>query len=225
MTDTDRHSIADQAAVITDADELARREVANGIRQFQSAVEIVRQHVQDAERPFRLRPSHILSLNYEALRDIHMSAGQWRNTPVRISKSKHQPPDHVHVASEIEAMCDYVNDHWSDATAVHLCAFVLWRLNWIHPFADGNGRTSRTVAYLVLNLKLNSILPGSPTIPEQIAEHKEPYYNALEKADQVWASERLVDVGDMEKIVETTLARQLLSAARNASGENGVGET
>jgi Fic family protein len=219
MADGDRHSIADQVELITDPDRLARQEVENGLRQYRVAVEMMRSHVQDVERQFRLRPSHLLRLNYEALAGIDRQAGVFRNAPVRISKSKHTPPNHVAVPGEVEALCDYVNDNWNAATPVHLCAYVLWRLNWIHPFVDGNGRTSRTAAYLVLNLMLNCILPGSPTIPEQISTFKGPYYSALESADDAWASKHEVDVGAMERIVEETLAKQLLSAARDASGE------
>jgi len=51
----DRHSIAEAAALLTDADEIARREAENGIRQFNLALEIIRSHVKDPERPFRLR--------------------------------------------------------------------------------------------------------------------------------------------------------------------------
>ena len=30
------------------------------------------------------------------------------------------------------------NDNWDDSTPVHLASYVMWRLNWIHPFTDGN---------------------------------------------------------------------------------------
>ena len=143
----DRHSIAETAAVLTDADEIARREAENGIRQFNLALEIVRAHVKDAERPFRLRSSVILRLHKAALDGLHPLAGTWRNTPVKIGGGGHQPPDEAFVSEEVELMCDYVNDHRNDMSAVHLCAYVLWKLNWIHPFSDGNGRTARAVLY------------------------------------------------------------------------------
>jgi Fic family protein len=116
-------------------------------------------------------------------------------------------------------MCDYVNDHWNDMSGVHLCAYVLWKLNWIHPFSDGNGRTARAVAYVVLSAKLDSLLPGSPTIPEQIAGDKNPYYEALESADDALKQGR-IDVNALEKMLEGMLAKQLLSAAKEASGES-----
>jgi Fic family protein len=101
---------------------------------------------------------------------------------------------------------------------VHLAAYVLWKLNWIHPFADGNGRTARAIAYVVLSIKLDSVLPGAPTIPEQIAGNKKPYYDALEAADKHLAGGE-ADVGDLEKMLDAMLSTQLLSAAREASGE------
>ena len=220
----DRHSIAETAAVLTDADEIARREAENGIRQFNLALEIIRTHVKDADRPFRLRSSIILRLHKAALDGLHQLAGTWRNTPVKIGGSGHQPPDEAFVSEEVELMCDYVNDHWNDRSAVHLCAYVLWKLNWIHPFSDGNGRTARAVAYVVLSIKLDSLLPGAPTIPEQIAGDKTPYYTALESADLGLKSGQ-IDVSNLEKMLEGMLAKQLLNAAKEASGgTNASGE-
>ncbi len=119
-------------------------------------------------------------------------------------------------------MCGYVNDHWNNMSAVHLCAYVLWKLNWIHPFSDGNGRTARAIAYVVLSIKLDSLLPGAPTIPEQIAVDKAPYYTALEAADFVLKSGQ-IDVSKLENMLEGMLAKQLLNAAKEASGETGGG--
>jgi Fic family protein len=220
VSDGDRHSVAEIQAIITDPDELARREVENGIRQFNVAMQLVKTHVNDVERPFKLRSSHVLMLNHEALRGIHPQAGTYRNTKVQISKSRHQPPEHYFVAEEVEAMCGYVNSHLTaeDASPLHLAAYLLWKLNWIHPFADGNGRSSRVVSYVVLSIRLNSVLPGVPTIPDQIAGNKQPYYEALEKADDAWAATGAVDVSEMEKIVDAALAQQLVSAVNEAAG-------
>lgn len=216
MAKDDRHSVAEQAELIGDPAEKARREAENGIRQFNVAIEIIRQHVKDSERPFKLRSSMILQLQREALAGIHPLAGTFRNTSVRISKSQHQPPDAIFVAEEVEALCSYVNQNWHK-DAIHLAAYVLWRLNWIHPFADGNGRTARTVSYVVLCIKMDSILPGSPTIPDQIAENKKPYYDALEEGDAAWKQFEKVDLTKMEEMIKTMLINQLYNAATSAS--------
>jgi Fic family protein len=214
----DRHTVAETASLLKDPDEIARREAENGIRQFELALDIIRQSVKDHERPFKLRSSTILNLHRAALDGLHALAGTWRNTTVKIEGSIHQPPEAPFVSEEIEHLCEYVNDHWSNANAVHLAAYVLWKLNWIHPFADGNGRTARAVAYVVLSIKLDSLLPGAPTIPEQIAGNKKPYYDALEIADKHLADGK-VDVSELEKMLIAMLSTQLLSAAKEAAGE------
>lgn len=216
MTD-DRHSVAETAALLKDPNEIALREAENGIRQFDLAVEMIRSFVKDKERPFRLRANLILQLHQAALDGIHPLAGTWRNTKVSIGKSKHVPPEAAFVSDEIQDMCEYVNSNWA-MNADHLGAYVLWKLNWIHPFADGNGRTARTVSYVVMSAKLDSLLPGAPTIPEQISANKAPYYAALEKADENY-KEGKIDVSELEDMLNSMLAKQLLSAAKQASGE------
>ncbi len=148
-----------------------------------------------------------------------MYAGNWRPGPVAISGSDHKPADAFMVAQQVEDLCDYVNENWDTKTAIHLAAYVLWRLNWIHPFTDGNGRTSRVVSYLVLSVKLNSRLPGTKTIPDQIASNKRPYYGTLEAADAAWRDGERVDVSAVEKLIAETLASQLLTVIENATGE------
>jgi hypothetical protein len=61
-------------------------------------------------------------------------------------------------------------------------------------------------------LILDSLLPGTPTIPEQIAMNKEPYYKALEEADKAWAQDK-VDVSALEELLGDMLAQQLVNAA------------
>lgn len=108
-------------------------------------------------------------------------------------------------------MCDWVNSHWDERTALEISAYVMWRLNWIHPFDDGNGRTSRAVAYLVLCAKVKSRLPGRVTIPELIAQNKEPYYNALEQIDRSCEGD-VLDLTPMTSLLEGYLAEQLMNA-------------
>ena len=82
---------------------------------------------------------------------------------------------------------------------------------------DGNGRTSRTLSYIILCLKLGYILPGSPTIPQQIEEDKTHYIEALEKADSAFL-EGEIDVSEMEQMIKAMLARQLIGIINAAEG-------
>ena len=91
----------------------------------------------------------------------------------------------------------------------------MWRLNWIHPFADGNGRTSRAVSYLVLCVRLGERLPGANAIPDQIEKDRVPYFDALEAADNAERQGK-VDVSKMEQLIEAMLAKQLLAVIDRA---------
>jgi Fic family protein len=122
------------------------------------------------------------------------------------------------VPGEIEEMCDYINEKWAGNSPLHLAAYALWKLNWIHPFTDGNGRTARALSYLLLCARLGYRLPGKSTIPEQIAADKTPYYKALEAADKEWADKK-VDLSFLEKLLADLLANQLVSVHDEATGE------
>jgi Fic family protein len=220
MSDNNRHSVAESPSLITDEDEKARREAENGLRQFDLTVQMILSWVESADRTFRLRPSAIQQLQRAALDGLSSFAGNWRPGKVEIRGSKHQPADAFMVAEQVEELCDYVNEHWSSETAIHLASYVLWRLNWIHPFDDGNGRTSRAVSYLVLCTKLGYLLPGTNTIPDQIAADRPSYYDALELADEPWEQDQKVDVSALEQLLSNMLAKQLLSVMKDATGQD-----
>lgn len=110
----DRHSSADPIELITDPEEKARREAENGIRQFNAALTVIRTHISNPDKAFRLNQALIVSLHREALDGIHPLAGTYRNSPVSISNNGHFPPPHVEVPDLVAEMCDYVNRHWDE---------------------------------------------------------------------------------------------------------------
>ena len=147
-------------------------------------------------------------------------AGRWRDVGMAIGSSRHVPPPPIEVPRYIDELCDYVNERWRDRSALHLAAYVMWRLNWIHPFVDGNGRTTRALSYYVLCSKLGFHIPGVTTVPELVAENKAPYYKALEAADR--ASETGdIDVSQMERLLGDLLAKQMVEALERASSPYG----
>jgi Fic family protein len=207
-SDKDRHSRADIPDLIADPTEKAEKESLNALRQVDAVVQAIETGL-DPERKFRLRPSLILHLHRIVLNGIDAFAGNWRPGNVEIGKSLHQPPGAHLVPELVEEMCDYVNDNWESMTAVELAAYMLWRLNWIHPFTDGNGRTARAISYVVLCVRLGTQLPGRRTIPEQISENKAPYYRALEAADEADREGR-TDVSVLAAYLHDLLGQQLL---------------
>ena len=141
-----RHSKALDADLIPDPEERARAEVRNGLRQFDLGMDIVDDALAKGSA-YRLRPSAVLALHRVALQGISSYAGNYRPAGIEIQHSKHVPPGAHLVPELIEDMCDYTNENWTASTPNHLAAYLMWRLNWIHPFVDGNGRTSRVTSY------------------------------------------------------------------------------
>lgn len=219
-----RHSKALDANLITDETERAKAEARNGLRQFGRAMEMLDYWLATPDRPFRLRVSTILDLHRVALEGISAFAGNFRPAGVKIEGSRHEPVGAHLVPENIEEMCDYVNENFAAKSAIHLAAYIMWRLNWIHPFADGNGRTSRTLSYFVMCVRLRERLPGSRTIPEQIVRNRAPYFDALDAADAA-AREGRIDVSKMEGLLESLLAAQLWSVIERAAGSQSVHET
>lgn len=214
---TDRHSKAAGKELVTDPAERAKLEALNGLKQFDFVIEKITEFARPGSQ-FKLRPSLIAAVQAEALGGLSASAGQWRNVSIHIEGSGHKPPSHRYVASLIEDMCDYVNDNWTIKTPIHLASYIMWRLNWIHPFEDGNGRTSRAVSYLALSVKLGYVLPGTKTIPDQISLSKNSYYEALERADAACEKGQM-DVSALETLISSALAAQLADIHLKAKGE------
>ena len=89
-----------------------------------------------------------------------------------------------------------------------MAAFMLWRLNWVHPFIEGNGRTARAACYYLLCLKAGALLPGRKIVPERIRENRAPYYAALQAADRQWEEGQL-DCWELANYLEGLLIAQL----------------
>jgi Fic family protein len=213
-----RHSVADQPSLIFDPNARAEAEARNGLKQFDLGLRIVEDALSKGDN-FRWRPSAIQALHREALSGISEFAGNWRPAGVGIEGSSHDPVGAHLVPEHIEELCDYLNDHKKDRAPIHLAAYAMWRLNWIHPFSDGNGRTSRIFSYAVLCVSLGFALRGSNTIPDQIVANRKPYFDALENADRA-CKEGRVDVTEMETLLRGLLAVQLTTVFEQATGEN-----
>lgn len=217
-----RDSRALEPQLITDPQAKAMAEARNGFRQYDAAICAVQAALDRGS--FKLRPSLILGLQREALAGISSYAGNYRPGGVAIEGSEHEPVGAHLVPELVEEMCDYVNENWEGSTPIHLAAYLMWRLNWIHPFADGNGRTARIVSYVVLSIRAGAILPGTPTIPDQIVDNRNPYFEALDAADAAFRDGR-IDVSKMEELLGSLLANQLAKFYQSAGGRLPTAET
>ena len=165
--------------------------------------------IRRSDARLRLTRRKILRLHRFAIQDIYTCAGRFRDWPVVIKGSKHRPPDHRYVRGLVAEMCATANRQ-TDWFPTKTAAFLLWRLNWIHAFGGGNGRTSRAVAYYALCVRLGLRLPGKLTIAERIDLDPRRYQEALVDADEAWSMD-IIDVNRMQSLVEDLLERQLAS--------------
>ena len=94
-----------------------------------------------------------------------------------ISGAKHVPPQPYKVPQLMEELINWYNENKDSLHPITLSAEMHERLVTIHPFIDGNGRTSRLLMNLIL------LRRGYPiAILKGDAESRLNYYNALEIA-------------------------------------------
>jgi len=105
------------------------------------------------------------------------NAGVYRKVPVLISGSTHTPPQPYLLQKLMEDYFQFYEENSKSMHPVILAAEMHERLVTIHPFIDGNGRTSRLVMNLIL------LQHGYPIANIRgDSESRLKYYNALERS-------------------------------------------
>ena len=119
-------------------------------------------------------------LDENIVKDIHsilmeniLVGGVYRNVEVRITGAKHKPPAPSEMYYQIKEFFSNINSK-SDLNPIELAAWTHAEFVKIHPFIDGNGRTSR----LIMNYQLmkNEFLPVSINTEDRLE-----YFNLLEE--------------------------------------------
>jgi Fic family protein len=147
------------------------------------------------------------ALNSAAVANIAQFGGRFRRQPIYVGR--HIPPHFDHVSELMDEFISVVHENWTIMTHPTLLpAYALWRLNWVHPFIEGNGRTARAACYYLICLRNGGLLPGKKIVPERIRENRPPYYAALRAADQHWAAGHF-DVDELADYLAQLLADQL----------------
>jgi Fic family protein/DNA-binding XRE family transcriptional regulator len=120
----------------------------------------------------------VLSIHNLILRGIHPEdAGRYRKVQVMIQGSSHMPPQPFLVSKEMEDFFIWYETNKNSLHPIVLAAEIHERIVTIHPFIDGNGRTSRLVMNLIL-LQHGYIIANI----KGDYESRMQYYQALETA-------------------------------------------
>lgn len=118
----------------------------------------------------------IKSLHQLVLKNIdNDNAGKYRAVNVLISGAEHTPPDAVQVLEQMRQFIEWANNDAPQLHPIEAAARIHGELVKIHPFTDGNGRTSRLLMNLVL---MQAGFPATIITVEQRLE----YYNVLDQA-------------------------------------------
>jgi Fic family protein len=138
---------------------------------------------------------HLLEAHGLLMAGLIDAPGRFRNGGVGIYRGDQL----AHMAPPAARVPDLVNDllAWLATTAWHpllVSCVAHYELEFIHPFADGNGRLGRLWQTLILS-RWNPLLAWLP-IEEVIRSRQQGYYESLGQADQL---------GDLEPFVSYQL--------------------
>ena len=130
------------------------------------------------EKKTVINEREVLSIHNLILRGIHPEdAGRYRKVQVMIKGSTYMPPQPYMVAKDMEDFFIWYETHKNSLHPVVLAAEMHERLVTIHPFIDGNGRTSRLIMNLIL-LQHGYVIANI----KGDYENRMQYYQSLETA-------------------------------------------
>ena len=136
-------------------------------------------------------------------------AGRYRTVPVVILGSKHTPPQPFLVPKLMEDLLLFYGNEKHALHPVQLAAEMHLRLVTIHPYVDGNGRTSRLLMNLIL------LQHGYP-IANISSEQRNDYFHALE------AAHLSGDASEFHRLVARTEKAALFRYLHMVSGNIGT---
>jgi Fic family protein len=104
-------------------------------------------------------------------------AGHYRNANVMITGAVHLPPPAVKVPRLMMEFMEWYYKHKSKLSIVELAGWVHYKMVYIHPFIDGNGRAARLLMNLILMRR-----GYPPAVILNVDRRK--YYRVLKEADR-----------------------------------------
>jgi Fic family protein len=120
----------------------------------------------------------ILEIHKIILKNINETeAGHYRKENVMILGAVHLPPSAIKIPKLMAEFFEWYYAHKKNMPIVELAAWVHYKLVYIHPFIDGNGRTARLLMNLIL------LQHGYPPAVILNIDRKK-YYRVLKEADR-----------------------------------------
>jgi fido (protein-threonine AMPylation protein) len=183
LTLQETHLVINEGLTIGGKSLREHLEVVNHSEAIEFISEIVRDKIELTERILK-------QIHYLILKGIDReNAGLYRSIGVRISGSSHFPPEPFILARMMEEVFEFYQKNKNLLHPIILAAEMHEQIVSIHPFIDGNGRTTRLIMNLILlqngfpiaNIKgdLNSRLEYYKTLENAPNDHKASFYELV----------------------------------------------
>jgi len=127
---------------------------------------------------------------------------------VKITNTDHVPPPFEEVEAHLAEFLLRLHELYDEPDPLAAATYALWRLNWIHPFAQGNGRTSRALCSFLVAQKFNLWFPGKPLV-ELIRDNRAEYCALLRAADKTNAAVDMAGLSDMRAFLNRLVTQQV----------------
>ena len=160
--------------------------------------------------------------------------GIYRNHDISISNSIHKPPASFQIDGYMDELFQFVSYNHSSKYDLLKTAIAHHRFVWVHPFANGNGRTVRLFTYAMLVKQGFNVNLGRIVNPTAIfCNDRDLYYKYLTKADTgskngliEWSEYVLsglkLEIEKIDKLLDYKyLSKNILSKAISYSKESG----
>ena len=144
-----------------DRDLFARLQEKNLARQYDLLTAFV--EIGLKQGPTALDKYALWALNHVAVAGISQFGGRFREQPIYVGN--HIPPHFKEVPHLMDQFISFIHENWFDLTSTQLAAYGLWRLNWVHPFIEGNGRTAGRPAIICCVPEKGVCYPGAKLCP------------------------------------------------------------
>ena len=193
-------------------DDKLRRDL-NFFEAMQHIRDYAQRHIQK-DGSFIVDESQVRHLHSISMGGLLEKPGVYRDVEIK-KLGDHKPPPATSVRGYMADFINHLNRAWKSYSVVGVGAYALWRLNWIHPFVAGNGRTARLFSYFLMTMRAGDILSEVPgyLVPEQLEMSRklspngkhERHIQALREGDKG-------NLKSLEQLIADALQTQFLSA-------------
>jgi Fic family protein len=164
--------------------------ISEGVQEIQNiekAMQFVEEHVKDypLNRLFVSEMHKKIVDGLSPTKEGVRHPGEYRERKVLINNAHHLPPDCSTVERYMNELFKFINHADSPKYDLLKTAIAHHRFAWIHPFANGNGRTVRLFTYAMLVKQGFNVEVGRILNPTAIfCNNRNNYYNHLAEADK-----------------------------------------